>query len=333
MNRTLLDKVRCMMISSSIPKSFWGEAVVTACYLVNITPSIALNGPDLEKIGEDQKVGDSRQLETIKVSAYIPSTSSEVDVQQPERDDICETVVEEYLDKRDSLRDYQLTRDRVRRPHREPHKFGYESEVAFAYASFEKLVDMEPRSYQEAFKSEQSNEWLETMKEEMSSLEKNQTWDLVPRPKNKSLVGYQSPVCDEDVEYMNRIPYSNAIGSIMYLMVCTRPDLTYDVSTRSRFMSNQGLDHWKALKWVPRYLRGSSDTGLVFKNKSKGVMLKGFVDADYAGDTDNRKSTTSYVFTLCDSCMNWKSQLQHIVALSTTESEYIALTKAVKESL
>ncbi|KAL2541423.1 Retrovirus-related Pol polyprotein from transposon TNT 1-94 [Abeliophyllum distichum] len=130
-------------------------------------------GSDLEKLGEDKQEGDSKQLETIKVSTHIPSTSSEVEVQQPERDDICETVVEEYLDEGDSLRDYQLTRDRVRRPHREPQRFRYESEVAFAYASFEELVDREPRSYREAFKSEQSNEWLEAMKEEMSSLKKN----------------------------------------------------------------------------------------------------------------------------------------------------------------
>ncbi|KAL2474843.1 Retrovirus-related Pol polyprotein from transposon TNT 1-94 [Abeliophyllum distichum] len=71
----------------------------------------------------------------------------------------------------------------------------------------------------------------------------------------------QSPVSDEDVEYMNIIPYSNAIGSIMYLMVCTRFDLAYAVSTLSMFMSNLGLDNWEALKWVLRYLRGSSDMG------------------------------------------------------------------------
>jgi len=63
------------------------------------------------------------------------------------------------------------------------------------------------------------------------------------------------------------------------------------------------------------------------------VKLKGFTDSDYAGDRDNRKSMSSYVFTLCDACISWKSQLQHIVALSTTESEYIAATEAIKEAL
>jgi len=143
----------------------------------------------------------------------------------------------------------------------------------------------------------------------------------------------QSPANEEEKEYMNKIPYSNVIGSIMYLMVCTRPDLAHAVSTLSRFMSNPGPKHWEALKWLLRYLKGSSDIGLVYKHKTEGVKLKGFTDSDYAGDRDNRKSMSSYVFTLCDACISWKSQLQHIVALSTTESEYIAATEAIKEAL
>ncbi|KAL2486075.1 Uncharacterized protein Adt_30831 [Abeliophyllum distichum] len=115
-------------------------------------------GPDLEKLGEDQQEGYSRQFETIKVGTHNISTSKDVEVQQPERDDIDETVVEEYLDEGDFLRDYQLTRDRVKRPHRESQRFGYELEVAFAYASFEELVNRDPRSYQVAFNSDQLNE-------------------------------------------------------------------------------------------------------------------------------------------------------------------------------
>ncbi|KAL2453573.1 Uncharacterized protein Adt_48928 [Abeliophyllum distichum] len=85
---------------------------------------------------------------------HIPSTSCEVEIEQPERDDRCEAVVEEYLDEEDSLRDYQLTRDMVKRPRRKPHKLGYGSEVAFAYASFKELVDREPKSYQEVIESD-----------------------------------------------------------------------------------------------------------------------------------------------------------------------------------
>ncbi|CAH9146636.1 unnamed protein product [Cuscuta epithymum] len=98
-------------------------------------------------------------------------------------------------------------------------------------------------------------------------------------------------------------------------------------------MSNPGMPHWNALKWLLRYLKYSVDVGLTFSKCSEGVKLIGYVDSNYANDRDNRKSTTSYVFTLCGSCVSWKSQLQPIVALSTTESEYVAATEAFKEAI
>ncbi|XP_047326536.1 secreted RxLR effector protein 161-like [Impatiens glandulifera] len=132
---------------------------------------------------------------------------------------------------------------------------------------------------------------------------------------------------------MKNVPYSNAIGSVMYLMVSTRPDIAYTVSCLSRFMSNPGISHWNALKWLLRYLKTTVDVGLTFSKCFVGTKLVGYVDSNYANDSDNRKSTTSYVFTLCDSCISWKSQLQSIVALSTTESEYVAATEAFKEAI
>ncbi|KAK4400510.1 Retrovirus-related Pol polyprotein from transposon TNT 1-94 [Sesamum angolense] len=132
---------------------------------------------------------------------------------------------------------------------------------------------------------------------------------------------------------MKKIPYSNAIGSVMYLMVSTRPDIAYAVSYLSRFMSNPGTTHWEALKWLLRYLNGSNNSGIKFSKSSEGVKQVGYVDSNYANDRDSRRSTTSYVFTLCGACIRWKSQLQNIVALSTTEVEYIAITEAFKDAL
>ncbi|KAL0374756.1 UNVERIFIED_CONTAM: Retrovirus-related Pol polyprotein from transposon TNT 1-94 [Sesamum radiatum] len=143
----------------------------------------------------------------------------------------------------------------------------------------------------------------------------------------------QSPKSDSEKKLMEKVPYSNAIGSVMYLMVCTRPDIAYAVSCLSRYMSNAGPPHWEALKWLLRYLSGSANTGIKFSRSSKGVNLVGYVDSNYANDRDSRKSTTSYIFTLCGSCISWKSQLQNIVALSTTEAEYIATTEAFKEAM
>jgi len=106
----------------------------------------------------------------------------------------------------------------------------------------------------------------------------------------------QSPKTELECGYMDKIPYALAIGSLMYAMVCTRPDIAHAVGVVSRYMSNPGKQHWEAVKWIMRYLKGSSKTCLTFT--AGGLKLEGFVDADLAGDVDNRKSTTRYVYTL-----------------------------------
>lgn len=131
---------------------------------------------------------------------------------------------------------------------------------------------------------------------------------------------------------MDKVPYSNAIGSVMYLMVSIRPNIAYSVSCLSRYMANPSMPHREALKWLLRFLKHSAHVGLTFSKCSEGVKLAGYVDPNYANDRNNRKSTTSYVFTLCGSCISWKSQSQPIVAISTTESEYIAITEVVKKA-
>ncbi|XP_042027066.1 secreted RxLR effector protein 161-like [Salvia splendens] len=143
----------------------------------------------------------------------------------------------------------------------------------------------------------------------------------------------QCPQTKSDIDAMKRVPYANAIGYVMYLMVSTRPDIAYVVSCLSIYMSNPGSVHWEALKWLLRYLKHTATYGLCYYKCENGVSLTGFVDSNYANDRDKRKSNTSYVFTVCSSCISWKSQLQHIVALSTTESEYIAITEAMKEAV
>ncbi|KAL2239854.1 UNVERIFIED_CONTAM: Retrovirus-related Pol polyprotein from transposon TNT 1-94 [Sesamum indicum] len=143
----------------------------------------------------------------------------------------------------------------------------------------------------------------------------------------------QCPKTTFEKDKMSKVPYSNVIGSIMFLMVCTRPDIAYAISCLSRYMSNPGPPHWEALKWLLRYLRGTDNIGINFSKFSDSVDLIGYVDSNYANERDSRKSTTSYIFTLCGSCISWKSQLQHIVALSTTEAEYIATTEAFKEAI
>ncbi|GJU70104.1 retrovirus-related pol polyprotein from transposon TNT 1-94 [Tanacetum coccineum] len=145
---------------------------------------------------------------------------------------------------------------------------------------------------------------------------------------------HECPKSEEDKEDMSRVPYSSAVGSLMYAMVCTRPDLAHAVSVVSRYMHNPGKIHWEAFKCILRYLKGTSNIGLSFE-KSRASLngVVGYIDSDYAGDLDARKSLYSYIFSHCGSAISWYSSLQAITALSTTEAEYISSTEGVKEAI
>ncbi|KAG8482597.1 hypothetical protein CXB51_024457 [Gossypium anomalum] len=140
-----------------------------------------------------------------------------------------------------------------------------------------------------------------------------------------------SPQSDDEIEYMSHVPYSSAVGSLMYAMVCSHLDLSYTVSAVSRCMANPDKEHWKAVQWIFRYLRGTTDVCLQFGRTKDGVIW--YVDADFAGDLDRRRSLTGYVFTNGGCAISWKGTLQTTVTLSTTEAEYMAITEACKEAI
>ena len=131
----------------------------------------------------------------------------------------------------------------------------------------------------------------------------------------------QCPKTQEEEEDMSHVPYASAMGSLMYAMVYTRPDIAHAVGVLSRFMSNQGKDHWTEVKRVFRYLRGTSDYGLCYQGRpglERVLDIRGFDDVDWAGDLDQRRSTSGYVFSLFGGAVSWMSKRQSIVALSTT---------------
>jgi hypothetical protein len=135
---------------------------------------------------------------------------------------------------------------------------------------------------------------------------------------------------------MSRVPYASAVGSLMYAMVCTRPNIAHAVGVLSRYMSKPGKEHWTAVKRVFRYLRGTASYGLCYEGRlglDKVVDIHGFVDVDWAGDLDHRISTSGYVFNLFGGAISWMSKRQAVVALSTTEFEYMAATHASKEEV
>ena len=155
----------------------------------------------------------------------------------------------------------------------------------------------------------------------------------VPLAGHFKLSNEQCPKTEFERREMEKVPYAVAVGCLMYIMVSTRPDIAHSLSVLSRYMSNPGLEHWNTLKWLMRYLKGTSKYGLIYQRDPGKVVLNGYVDADYASNKDNRRSTTAYVFVLNKSCISWKSQQQQVVALSTTESEFMATTEAFKEAI
>ena len=137
------------------------------------------------------------------------------------------------------------------------------------------------------------------------------------------------PSMKEKNKKMVVIPYSSIVGSVKYAMICTRPDIAHTVVIVNRFLANPDKEHWEAVKWIFKYLRGTSKLCLSF-GKGKPV-LEGYTNADMASDLDGRKSTSGYLFTFAWGVISWQSKLQICVALSTTEAKYIAATEVGKE--
>ncbi|KAG8474438.1 hypothetical protein CXB51_034087 [Gossypium anomalum] len=352
---------------------------------------------------------------------------------------------------------YSIAKNRTRRQIKPPKKY-VEADLAAYVLNVAKYIDanQEPSNYFEAVSCEDSEKWMFAMQEEMESLHKNRTWDIVKLPKGKKsprqwykrfdsfmtahdfkrnsfhscvyfkknsdgsfvylllyvddmlitakdkkeirkvktqlseefkmkdlgpakkIIGMEilrdrkasklylspkgyiekvfcrfnmqsdkpinipltahfrlsstlSPQSDDEIEYMSRVPYSSAMGSLLYAMVCSRPDLSYAVNVVSRYMANPSKEHWKAVQWILRYLRDTTDVCLQFGRTRDGVIR--YVDTDFAGNLDRRKSLTSYVFTIGGCAISWKATLQTTVALSTTEAEYMAITEACKEAI
>jgi hypothetical protein len=122
--------------------------------------------------------------------------------------------------------------------------------------------------------------------------------------------------------------FRSIVGRLRYLCN-TRPDITHAVGMVSRYMDAPTALHWAAAKQILRYVSGTPAYGCCYKGGSGAEpSLTGFSDSDHAGDTDDRKSTTSIVFFLNSGIITWASQKQKVVALSSCEVEYIAATTA-----
>lgn len=143
------------------------------------------------------------------------------------------------------------------------------------------------------------------------------------------------PTTPDAISEMKDTPYREAVGVLLYISLSTRPDISNAVTTVSRFNNNPGPQHWKAIKRILRYLQGTKSLGITFTRPDplEAPIIIGFADADYAGDSDTRRSTTGYVFKLANGPVSWTSKLQQSVALSTSEAEYMSAGAATQEAL
>uniref|UniRef100_A0A2N9HTH1 Integrase catalytic domain-containing protein n=1 Tax=Fagus sylvatica TaxID=28930 RepID=A0A2N9HTH1_FAGSY len=488
-NRTLLDMVRSMMAQANLLISFWGDALLTAAYILNRVPSQSVSSTPFELWkGEKPNLEhllvlytalpirmteiESRDIDFIETDfPSIGDANRDLDLYELEEDEgtlpssseggglVPRPVIAE-----DSGSDLQpsgsITLDQdsqsrrvSSRGHIPRRHFEIEGNVLLCDA---KDVD-EPASFSEALHSPDRDEWMTAMQEEMSSMDKNNVWELVDLPPGRKTIGNkwvlkvkrkadgsidrykarlvakgytqregidyedtfspvmieedhcvylkrskrsililslyvddillagndmdsivttkkwlsstfemkdmgtyikkilerfhmhnskpidtpmekgctlsldQCPKNDEEKNQMSKVPYASAIGSLMYAMLCTRPDICFAVGMVSRYQSNPGPAHWRAVKRILRYLRGTSDHALCYHGGD--LRLTGYNDADWASDKDERKSTLGYAFILGGGAVSWCSKKQSCIALSTMESEYVACSAAVQEAV
>ena len=144
-----------------------------------------------------------------------------------------------------------------------------------------------------------------------------------PIVKGDSFGKFQCPKNQYEIDQMKGVPYASAVGSLQYAQVCTSPDLAFVTGVLGRYQENPGIEHWKMVKKALRYAQGTKDLMLTYR-RSDSLEIRGYSDANFVGDKDDRKSTSGYMFTLAGGAILWRSSKQTIVASSTMYAEFIA---------
>jgi hypothetical protein len=149
----------------------------------------------------------------------------------------------------------------------------------------------------------------------------------------------KTPIVKEEVSTtdseteVTKFPYRAAVGALMYLMTGTRPDISYAVGVVSRTLENPTRNDVSKVKRILRYLKGTSDTGIVYQPNAKPGVLECYSDADHGGDTETGRSTSGVACIYAGGAISWLSQRQTTVAISTTEAEIVAASEAAREAV
>ncbi|KAE8687628.1 lachrymatory-factor synthase-like [Hibiscus syriacus] len=395
MNRTLLERTRAMLRDASLEKSFWAEAVNTACYLVNRAPSTAIELKTPIEMWTG-KPTDYSNLHVFGSIVYVMYNSQEISKMDP-KSKKCKFLGEDKLQRKEY--DDGAEKSKTTQIHVENElEQGDSSEAEPAHDEQELESSEAPTTRQSdrlrrypnwksignkwVFKIKrngddqveryharlvvkgyaQKEEQLDVkttflhgnLKEEIYMLqpegfEEKEKNNLVYKL-NKSLLNadpcayfkrsgdndfvilvFMSPISEEERMEMSRVQYASAVGSLMFSMICTRPDIAQAVGVVSRYMVNPGKEHWNTVKRILRYIKGTSNVALCYGGSN--LLINVYVDSNYASDLDKSKSITRYVFKIVGGAVSWVSKLQSVVATSTTEAEYVVATQASKEAI
>ncbi|GJX28315.1 hypothetical protein Tco_0236394 [Tanacetum coccineum] len=154
----------------------------------------------------------------------------------------------------------------------------------------------------------------------------------IPMKERLDLNKTQGASTPEEVKRIQNVPYALIVGSIMYALRCTRPDIAFGQNITSRFQHNPCEPHWTAMKTIIKYLRNTKDMFLVYGgNPEAELRVDCYCNAGFETDRDDTKSQTRYIFVLNRGAVDWKSSKQSTNAMSTTEAEYIAASEAAME--
>ncbi|GKD71338.1 hypothetical protein Tco_1325428 [Tanacetum coccineum] len=156
----------------------------------------------------------------------------------------------------------------------------------------------------------------------------------IPMQEKLKLSKSQGASTPAEKQRMQNIPYASAIGSIMYAIRCTRPDVAFAQNMTSQFQQNPGEEHWTAVKNILKYLRNTKDMFMIYGgNMERELKVSCYTDAGYLTNADDLRSQTGYVFVLSGGVVEWKSTKQSIFATSSIDAEYIAAFDSSKEAV
>jgi len=153
-----------------------------------------------------------------------------------------------------------------------------------------------------------------------------------PLPYGLSLSTEDCPANASEIEEMRKVPYCEALGSLMWMQVATRPDLSYPVNLLARFAHNLEKAHWNALKHVLGYIKGTLDYAIRYCAGAT-LDLVGYVDSDFTRCKNTRRSTEGNIFMVAGGPVSWETKRQNTVALSTVEAEFMAFSWATTQAL